>query len=68
MPYPILDAIEKAAIRDKQTPVEVFFRMQAEFPKGQIENPAWSLGRTLLPTVVPQPMEAGALRSLVPSR
>ena len=33
MPYPILDAIEKAAIRDKQTPVEVFFRMQAEFPK-----------------------------------
>ena len=32
MPYPILDAIEKAAIRDKQTPVEVFFRMQAEFP------------------------------------
>ncbi len=33
MPYPILDAIEKAAIRDKQTPVEVFYRMQAEFPK-----------------------------------
>ena len=33
MPYPILDAIEKAAIRDKQTPIEVFFRMQAEFPK-----------------------------------
>ena len=33
MPYPVLDAIEKAAIRDKQTPVEVFFRMQAEFPK-----------------------------------
>ena len=32
MPYPILDAIEKAAIRDKLTPVEVFARMQAEFP------------------------------------
>jgi len=38
MPYPILDAIEKAAIRDKQTPVEVFFRMQAEFPKEERAN------------------------------
>ncbi len=38
MPYPILDAIEKAAIRDKQTPVEVFFRMQAEFPKEEKRN------------------------------
>jgi NAD+ synthase (glutamine-hydrolysing) len=32
MPYLVLDAIEKAAIRDKQTPVEVFHRMQGEFP------------------------------------
>ena len=24
MPYPVLDAIERAAIRDKQCPVEVF--------------------------------------------
>lgn len=32
MPYPVLDAIEKAAIRDKQAPFEVFNRMQAEFP------------------------------------
>ncbi|HEY5892314.1 MAG TPA: NAD(+) synthase [Chthoniobacterales bacterium] len=32
MPYPVLDAIEKAAIRDKQTPIEVFQRMRAEFP------------------------------------
>jgi NAD+ synthase (glutamine-hydrolysing) len=38
MPYPILDAIEKAAIRDKQTPVEVFYRMQAEFPKEERNN------------------------------
>ena len=38
MPYPILDAIEKAAIRDKQTPVEVFFRMQAEFPREERAN------------------------------
>jgi NAD+ synthase (glutamine-hydrolysing) len=32
MPYLVLDAIEKSAIRDKQTPVEVFHRMQGEFP------------------------------------
>jgi NAD+ synthase (glutamine-hydrolysing) len=38
MPYPILDAIEKAAIRDKQTPVEVFYRMQVEFPKEERPN------------------------------
>ncbi len=31
MPYPVLDAIEQAAIRDKQTPVEVFQLMQARF-------------------------------------
>jgi NAD+ synthase (glutamine-hydrolysing) len=33
MPYLVLDAIEKAAIRDKQTPVEVFQRMLGEFPQ-----------------------------------
>src|SRR3981081_20550 len=38
MPYPVLDAIEKAAIRDKQTPVEIFYRMQSEFPKYQISQ------------------------------
>lgn len=32
MPYPILDAIEKAAIRDKQMPTEVFLRITGEFP------------------------------------
>jgi NAD+ synthase (glutamine-hydrolysing) len=32
MPYPVLDAIEKAAIRDKLVPVEVFHRMRVEFP------------------------------------
>ncbi len=42
MPYDILDAIEKAAIRDKQTPVEVFQRMQREFPKvGQGQLGLW---------------------------
>jgi NAD+ synthase (glutamine-hydrolysing) len=33
MPYPLLDAIEKAAIRDKLAPVEVWLRMQMEFPQ-----------------------------------
>lgn len=32
MPYPVLDAIEKAAIRDKLIPVEVFHRVRLEFP------------------------------------
>jgi NAD+ synthase (glutamine-hydrolysing) len=32
MPYPLLDAIERASIRDKQSPVEVFERMRALFP------------------------------------
>ncbi len=33
MPYPVLDAIERAAIRDKQMPVEVFRTIRAQFPK-----------------------------------
>ena len=32
MPYPLLDAIENAAIGDKHTPLEVFREMRAEFP------------------------------------
>ncbi|HJZ89119.1 MAG TPA: NAD(+) synthase [Polyangia bacterium] len=32
MPYPLLDAVERAAIRDKQMPLEVFRRMRAQFP------------------------------------
>jgi NAD+ synthase (glutamine-hydrolysing) len=32
MPYPVLDAIERDAIRDKQNPVEVYLRMQSRFP------------------------------------
>jgi len=31
MPYPVLDAIEKAAIRDKLVPLEVFHRVRVEF-------------------------------------
>ncbi len=33
MPYELLDAIERAAIRDKQTPVEVFRLMRSQFPQ-----------------------------------
>ncbi|HEX6960326.1 MAG TPA: NAD(+) synthase [Lacipirellula sp.] len=32
MPYPLLDAIERTAIRDKLTPVEVFETLRPEFP------------------------------------
>ncbi len=31
MPYPLLNAIEKAAIRDKQTPYEIFCLLQSKF-------------------------------------
>jgi NAD+ synthase (glutamine-hydrolysing) len=33
MPYDLLDAIERAAIRDKHTPVEVYRQMRARFPQ-----------------------------------
>jgi len=33
MPYPILDAIERIAIRDKQSPIEVFRLMRSQFPE-----------------------------------
>ncbi|MCC6124760.1 MAG: NAD(+) synthase [Pirellulales bacterium] len=32
MPYPVLDAIERAAIRDKQPPREVFRLVRSQFP------------------------------------
>ena len=32
MPYEVLDAIERAAIRDKQTPLEAFRLMRTQFP------------------------------------
>lgn len=33
MPYVLLDAVERAAIRDKKTPLEVFQRMEVLFPQ-----------------------------------
>jgi NAD+ synthase (glutamine-hydrolysing) len=38
MPYEVLDPIERAAIRDKQTPIEVFRLMRAQFPQYSIEQ------------------------------
>jgi NAD+ synthase (glutamine-hydrolysing) len=32
MPYDVLDAIERSAIRDKQTPLESWIRLRGEFP------------------------------------
>lgn len=36
MPYELLDAIERAAIRDKQGPLEVFELMKVQFPNYSI--------------------------------
>jgi NAD+ synthase (glutamine-hydrolysing) len=33
MPYELLDAVERAAIRDKLVPLEVFFRLRSQFPQ-----------------------------------
>jgi NAD+ synthase (glutamine-hydrolysing) len=33
MPYDLLDCIERFAIRDKQTPLEVWQRLQCDFPQ-----------------------------------
>ncbi len=33
MPYPLLDSVERCAIRDKQTPVEAYRWMRAQFPE-----------------------------------
>lgn len=38
MPYPVLDAIERAAIRDKQSPLETFRLMRTQFPEYTIDE------------------------------
>ena len=38
MPYPVLDAIERAAIRDKHDPVEAFRRMRTAFPQYEADT------------------------------
>ena len=43
MPYDVLDAIERAAIRDKQTPLEAWRRLRHEFPAHAAEQlAAWT--------------------------
>ena len=42
MPYELLDAIERSAIRDKQSPIEVFARMRVDFPQYEaVQLGAW---------------------------
>jgi len=38
MPYDVLDAIERVAIRDKQGPLEVFELMRTQFPKHSVQQ------------------------------
>ncbi len=38
MPYEVLDAIERAAIRDKQLPLETFRLMRSSFPEYSVEQ------------------------------
>lgn len=38
MPYGILDAIEKCAIRDYQSPTEVFIRLRGSYPDEQLKG------------------------------
>jgi NAD+ synthase (glutamine-hydrolysing) len=33
MPYEVLDAVERAAIRDRKSPVEVFDTLRTQFPQ-----------------------------------
>ena len=67
MPYRVLDAIERAAIRDKLLPIEVFDAVRPQFPQYEHDTNR-RVGRAVLPPVVPQPMEARALRAVVPRR
>ena len=51
MPYDLLDAIERAAIRDKLRRLEVFAVMRAAVSRAR-RRPAGRLGRALLPALV----------------
>jgi NAD+ synthase (glutamine-hydrolysing) len=41
MPYDLLNAIEKAAIRDRQTPLEIFYLMQTRFNYSKEQLAIW---------------------------
>jgi NAD+ synthase (glutamine-hydrolysing) len=38
MPYEVLDVVERAAIRDKQHPIECFRRLRVQFPQYPVEQ------------------------------
>lgn len=43
MPYDVLDAVERSAIRDKQTPLETWLRLQVDFPgHGAVQLAVWT--------------------------
>ena len=66
MPYEVLDAIERLAIRDKQRPLEVFDLLRrAQFPQYSAAA-SGRVGRAILSALVPQSMEAGTIRAVVP--
>ena len=67
MPYDLLDAIERAAIRDKRSPLDVFLLMRARFE--QYEAPAvGAMGGEVFQAMGAQSVEARALRTLIPRR
>ena len=67
MPYDLLDAIEQAAIGDKLIPIECLQTNGHSFPQYD-QAPAGHLGRSILPAVVPQPMETRTIRPVLPCR
>ncbi len=48
MPYPVLDAIERAAIRDKRNPLDVYILMRGRFPNYSREQMALWVERFFL--------------------
>jgi 8-oxo-dGTP diphosphatase len=59
---PVLEAVEDAAIRDKLAPVEVLQVLRAALPDST-RGPSWRCGSSASSAVVPQPVEARALRA-----
>ena len=67
MPYEVLDAIERAAIRDKKAP-DWCLSDDSRAVSGDRRRKVGRLDRSVLHIVVPQSMEARALRTFVSCR
>ena len=65
MPYELLDAIERAAIRDKLTAAGSLSADAGRIPAIHAEQQL-ALGRAILSALVPQSMETRAVRPVVP--